>query len=205
MIISVASGKGGTGKTTAAVGLALSLDNTQLLDCDVEEPNAHIFLKPDIEKSFKASIPVPVVDRDRCSLCGKCASVCKYNAIAVLPNSAAGSGKVLVFPQLCHGCGACSMFCPKQAIKEVDRPIGNIETGKKNGLLFAHGRLDVGEAMSPPLIRQVKKLADTSRTVIIDAPPGTSCPVIATVKGSDLCLWSPEPTPFGMNDAYSRQ
>jgi len=200
MIISVASGKGGTGKTTIAVSLALSLDDVQLLDCDVEEPNAHIFLKPVIRNSIKASIPVPVVDKTKCDLCGKCADVCMYNAIAVMPKSRTNAGRVLVFPQLCHGCGACTMFCPQQAIREVERPIGEIQTGKKSGVVFAHGRLDVGEAMSPPLIRQVKRLSDISTTVIIDAPPGTSCPVIAAVKDSDFCLLVTEPTPFGMND-----
>jgi len=200
MIISVASGKGGTGKTTIAVNLALSLKNVQFLDCDVEEPNAHIFLKPFIKEKINAFISVPQVDKTKCTFCGKCREVCEYNAIAVLPKSATGEGSVLIFTELCHGCGACALLCPQQAIKEIDREIGEIETGKKDDLEFVHGRLNIGEAMSPPLIRQVKKLVDPSKTVILDAPPGTSCPVITAIKGSDFCLLVTEPTPFGLND-----
>ncbi|MFH1387492.1 MAG: ATP-binding protein [bacterium] len=194
MILSVASGKGGTGKTTVAVNLALSLNNVQLLDCDVEEPNAHIFIKPEVEKTEKASVLVPVVDESDCDYCGQCAEVCEYHAMVVAKN------KVLIFPELCHSCGACALLCPKQAIKEKEREIGRIETGKRDDLQFVQGCLNVGETMAPPLIRQVKTHLDPARTVIIDAPPGTSCPVIAAVKGSDFCLLVTEPTPFGLND-----
>ena len=200
MIISVASGKGGTGKTTIAVNLSLSIDNVQLLDCDVEEPNAHIFLKPRITGRKKASILVPNVDEVKCTYCGKCREVCAYHAIAVLPRSNGKKGSVLVFPHLCHGCGACNLLCPQVAIKEVSREIGVIETGDKDEIQFVQGRLNIGEAMSPPLIRQVKEYINAKRTVIIDAPPGTSCPVIAAVKGSDFCVLVTEPTPFGLND-----
>ena len=200
MIISVASGKGGTGKTTVAVNLALSLKNIQLLDCDVEEPNAHIFLKPRIGGEKKATIPVPKIDEAKCTYCGKCREVCAYHAIAVLPGSEGKKGSVLVFPHLCHGCGACSLFCPQGAIKEVDKEIGVIEIGEQGDIQFIHGRLNISEAMSPPLIRQVKEYINTTRTVIIDAPPGTSCPVITAVKGSDFCVLVTEPTPFGLND-----
>jgi MinD superfamily P-loop ATPase len=200
MIISVASGKGGTGKTTVAVNLALSLEKIQLLDCDVEEPNAHLFLKPRFQNGMKAFIPVPEVDETRCTYCGKCGEVCAYHAIAVLPGSDGRKGSVLIFPHLCHGCGACSLLCPQKAIREVNKEIGEIEMGEKNGIQFIHGRLNIGEAMSPPLIRQVKSYIDPARTVIIDAPPGTSCPVITAVKGSDFCVLVTEPTPFGLND-----
>jgi len=200
MIISVASGKGGTGKTTVAVNLALSLKNIEFLDCDVEEPNAHIFLKPRIGGEKKASIPVPEVDETKCTYCGKCREVCVYHAIAVLPGTESRKGSVLVFPHLCHGCGACSLLCPEGAIKEVDKEIGVIEIGEKEGMQFIHGRLNIGEAMSPPVIRQVKQYINATRTVIIDAPPGTSCPVITAVKGSDFCILVTEPTPFGLND-----
>jgi len=200
MIISVASGKGGTGKTTVAVNLALSLRNIQLLDCDVEEPNAHIFLKPCISGVKKATIPVPEVDETRCTYCGKCREVCAYHAIAVLPGSEAKKGSVLIFPHLCHGCGACSLLCPQGAIKEVDKEIGAIEIGAREDIQFIHGRLNIGEAMSPPLIRQVKEYINATRIVIVDAPPGTSCPVITAVKGSDFCVLVTEPTPFGLND-----
>ncbi|MDP2922672.1 MAG: ATP-binding protein [Candidatus Omnitrophota bacterium] len=200
MIISIASGKGGTGKTTVAVNLALSLDNVQLLDCDVEEPNAHLFLKPKINERKQAFIPVPKIDERKCNYCGKCAKVCAYNAIAVLPKAQNKKGSVLIFPHLCHGCGACSLLCPQEAIKEVNKEIGVIELGYAGNTEFIHGKLNIGEIMSPPLIRQVKQYINPAKTVIIDAPPGTSCPVIASVKGSDFCILVTEPTPFGLND-----
>ncbi|MDD5439807.1 MAG: ATP-binding protein [Candidatus Omnitrophica bacterium] len=203
MIISVASGKGGTGKTTVAVNLALSLNNVRFLDCDVEEPNAHIFLKPRMNGKKSATIPVPEVDEAKCTYCGKCREVCAYHAIAVLPESDSAKGNVLIFQHLCHGCGACRLLCPQGAIKEVNRAIGVIEIGDKDAIQFIHGRLNVGEAMSPPLIRQVKAYTNNTKTVIIDAPPGTSCPVITAVKGSDFCVLVTEPTPFGLNDLVS--
>ncbi|MFA5144068.1 MAG: ATP-binding protein [Candidatus Omnitrophota bacterium] len=200
MIISVASGKGGTGKTTIAVNLALSLDNVQLLDCDVEEPNAHIFLKPEIKGRSSAFIPIPEVDEAKCNTCGKCREVCAYHAIAVIPADKNGKGRVLIFPHLCHGCGACSLLCPQKAIREVNKEIGVVEIGVSGDMQFVHGRLNIGEIMSPPLIRQVQDRINPAKTVIIDAPPGTSCPVIAAVKKSDYCILVTEPTPFGLND-----
>ena len=200
MIISIASGKGGTGKTTVAVNLALSLKNIQLLDCDVEEPNAHLFLKPRIKDIVNAFIPVPEVDEAKCAYCGKCREVCAYHAIAVLPENNGKKGSVLIFPHLCHGCGACNLLCPQGAIKEVNKDIGVVEIGEKDTMQFVHGRLNIGEAMSPPLIRQVKNYINPTRIVIIDAPPGTSCPVITAVKGSDFCVLVTEPTPFGLHD-----
>ncbi len=201
MIISIASGKGGTGKTTVAVNLALSLNNVQLLDCDVEEPNAHLFLKPQIHAEKVASIPIPEVDESLCNYCGKCREVCAYNAIAVFPSDEKErGGGILIFPHLCHGCGGCALLCPRNAIHEVDKPIGVIQAGTSGDILFVHGKLNIGEIMSPPLIRQVKQYIDPSRTVIIDAPPGTSCPVIGSVKGSDYCVLVTEPTPFGLHD-----
>jgi len=197
MIISVASGKGGTGKTLVSTSLALSLKErgkVQLLDCDVEEPNAHLFLKPVITRSEIVSIPVPEVDEEKCTYCGKCAEVCAYNAIAVMKQ------KVLVFPQLCHGCGACSYLCPEKAISERENEIGLVESGNSDGMDFAHGKLSIGEAMAPPVIRKVKEHANRDGAVIIDVPPGTSCPVVEAVKDSDFCLLVTEPTPFGLSD-----
>jgi len=197
MILSVASGKGGTGKTLVATSLALSLQGraaVQLLDCDVEEPNAHILLRPEIESSQPVLVPVPRVDKERCTYCGRCSEVCAYNAIAV------ASTVVLVFPELCHGCGACSYVCPEEAIIEVKREVGVVESGHVGGIRFVGGRLNVGEAMAGPVIRAVKKLADPEATVILDAPPGTSCPVVETIRGSDFCLLVTEPTPFGLSD-----
>ena len=197
MIIAVASGKGGTGKTLVATSLALSLINrkaVQLLDCYVEEPNAHILLKPLFTHKQAVTIPIPRVDEARCTYCGRCGEVCVYNAIAVVGE------KVLIFPELCHGCGACQYLCPEDAISEEGREIGVLEFGRVGGLEFVHGKLNIGEAMAPPVIRQVKKHINQDGLVIIDVPPGTSCPVVETVKGSDFCLLVTEPTSFGLND-----
>jgi len=194
LIISVASGKGGTGKTTVAVNLALSLNNVQLLDCDVEEPNCHIFIKPVFEHRNTVFIPIPRVDQTKCDGCGRCQEVCVYNAIAIAKK------KVLIFPELCHGCGSCTHFCPHDAIKEENKEIGVVEIGEKSEIQFIYGKLHIGEMMAPPVIRAVKKHINKKRTVIIDAPPGTSCPVITAVKGTDFVILVTEPTPFGLND-----
>ncbi|MHC1599327.1 MAG: ATP-binding protein [Candidatus Methanospirareceae archaeon] len=199
MIISVASGKGGTGKTTVAVNLALALSNTpvQLLDCDVEEPNAHIFLNPAIEETKTAQTLVPTVNYELCDYCGKCATACEYNALVVVPQK-----EVMVFPELCHGCGLCSLVCPQDAISEQPREIGVIKKGTSgDGTIdLVYGLLNIGEVMATPLIDQVKAELNQEKTVIIDVPPGTACPVIAAVQGSDYCMLVTEPTPFGLYD-----
>jgi MinD superfamily P-loop ATPase len=222
MIIAVASGKGGTGKTTVATSLALSITTTDVrnladrsadpanhgsepgeeplfLDCDVEEPNAALFLKPTLNHHEEVGILIPEVDYDRCTFCGRCAEVCVWHAIAVVGR------KVLVFPELCHGCGSCAFNCREGAIHEVLHVMGSLELGQAGSIAFGHGILNVGEAMAVPIIRQLKAkrmapLAGRNRVTILDASPGTSCPVVETMRGADFVLLVTEPTPFGLHD-----
>jgi len=195
MIVAIASGKGGTGKTTVAVNLALcSPKPVRLLDCDVEEPNCHLFLTPDIYTRETVGLPVPFVDEAKCNACGECGRICEFHAI-VVPKTAP-----VVFPELCHGCGGCAKVCPTGAIEEVTREIGVVEVGAGKGVEIVQGRLNVGHAMSPPVIRAVKRHTSSEGLNIIDCPPGTSCPVVASVRGSDFVLLVTEPTPFGLHD-----
>jgi MinD superfamily P-loop ATPase len=198
MRIAIAGGKGGTGKTTFATNLALALSAegraAAYLDCDVEEPNGHIFLQPEIRRRTEVGIPVPEVDLSRCTYCAACSDACRFSAILTLGR------KILTFPKLCHGCGGCMRACREQAIHEIMRPIGVIEEGNAGDLIFVHGRLDIGEPMSPPLIRAVLNAAPAGRIVVVDAPPGTSCSAIAAIKTSDVVLLVTEPTPFGVSD-----
>lgn len=198
MILAVASGKGGTGKTTVATNLAyvasLNGQRVAYVDCDVEEPNGHLLLKPEITSRNPAVRLVPKVDQAKCTLCGLCGEICQYSAIVPLGNT------VLVYPELCHACGGCVLVCPTGAITERPREIGRLETGNAGPVRFVHGLLNIGEAMSPPLIRQVKQAAPEADLVLVDAPPGTSCPVIESVRGADYVLLVTEPTPFGLHD-----
>jgi len=198
MRIAIASGKGGTGKTTIATNLACSIAQmgkvVQYLDCDVEEPNGHIFLKPDIEETQTVTISVPEVDTELCNGCGKCGQLCQYSAIISLKEI------VMTFEQLCHSCGGCMLVCPMGAITEKQKEIGFADFGTANGVKFGQGRLKIGDIHTPPLIKKVKTNAPAAGIVIIDAPPGTSCPVIEAVKGADFVLLVTEPTPFGLND-----
>ena len=208
MRIAVASGKGGTGKTLVATSLALTARErgaAALLDADVEAPNAALFLQPVLDRQRPVEVMVPVVDQALCNHCGRCAEVCQFHAIASLPKT------TLVFGELCHGCGSCALNCPTEAIAEVPRPIGLIEAGWADGwdgdeyIRFAQGTLEVGEAMATPVIRALKGYAreagwgDTG-TLILDAPPGTACPVIEALRGADVALLVTEPTPFGLHD-----
>ncbi len=198
MKIAIASGKGGTGKTTIALNLtsvlASSSIKTTYVDCDVEEPNGHIFLKPEIDKSVNVAIPVPLVDLEKCTLCGMCSEICEFSAIAVTPKT------VVVFKDMCHGCGGCLHVCPVDAISETDNIIGIIEIGKSGDINFMHGKLDIGKAFSPPIIRELKRHTTNDGVTILDSPPGTSCPVIESISDSDYVILVTEPTPFGVND-----
>ncbi len=206
MRIAIASGKGGTGKTTVATSLALSLAEGAAvspplyLDCDVEGPNGHLFLRPKLERRRDVTIQIPRVDAEKCTACGKCAEVCQYHAIVALGK------QTLVFDQLCHGCGSCTLVCPEGAISEEPHAIGVLEAGPAaHGIQFARGVLDVGEPMATPAIRQLKRWAIPASgadagVVILDAPPGTSCPVVEAVRGADYLLLVTEPTPFGLHD-----
>lgn len=198
MTIAVASGKGGTGKTTVAVTLARISSkrgaDTAIIDCDVEAPNANLFVKMDVNVMDTVYVPSPVVSLDRCTGCGRCERICRFNAIALV------GSEPMVFQDLCHHCGGCALVCPEQAISETPRRIGVIEEGCEGPLCYAGGRLDIGEAMSPPLINAVKKHLHTADVRIIDAPPGTSCPAVAAVDGASYVVLVAEPTPFGLND-----
>lgn len=198
MVIAVASGKGGTGKTTIAVNLTRVIAENgspvRYLDCDVEEPNGHIFLKPRIESTEPVNVMVPELDAQKCDACGLCRDICEYGAIALMGR------KLLIFPNLCHSCGGCVRVCPTGALTEGYRSVGVIETGFADKVGFVDGRMNIGEAMAPPIIRQVKNHLLPEGVTIIDAPPGTSCPVIQSVRGADFVALVTEPTPFGLHD-----
>jgi MinD superfamily P-loop ATPase len=195
MILAIASGKGGTGKTTIAVNLARAIvGEVQLLDCDVEEPNAHLFLRGAAPSEMIFTQPVPEFDEALCDSCGECGRFCAYHAILAFLS------KPVLIPEMCHSCGGCLLICPRKAIREVERRIGVIREMRSENIRLISGRLDVGGAISPPLIRAVKNRREDGIATIIDAPPGTSCPVIAAVRGADFVLLVTEPTPFGLHD-----
>jgi len=198
MRIVIASGKGGTGKTTVAINLALALEEEtglQIVDADVEGPNAHLFLHPRISDRHTVTKLLPKVDEQKCTSCGACAEACQFNAISVI------SRKVLVFDQLCHGCGRCTLVCPENAIEEIPHELGIVEEGTASSRLsFAQGLLRIGEAMATPIIHALGETIDPSRLCLVDAPPGTGCPTIAAMHGADIALLVTEPTPFGLHD-----
>jgi len=198
MKVAIASGKGGTGKTTAATSLAYLAasdgGSVAYLDCDVEEPNGHLFLRPTIRREEPICRLIPVVDSSRCTQCALCSQACRYGAIACVGQ------QTLIFTELCHACGGCILMCPEEALKEVPKSIGKLHIGNSGAVQFVEGVLNVGEAMSPPAIRAVKDAAPDAELTILDCPPGTSCPVIESVRGCDLLLLVTEPTPFGLYD-----
>lgn len=200
MQIAVASGKGGTGKTTIATSLALSLaklGKVRYFDCDVEAPNGHIFLKPVFDQISPAVILIPQIQPEKCTACGHCVEVCQFHALAKVGKT------ILVFPQLCHGCGSCTWNCPENAIIEVPNPIGTLERGMaRENIAFLRGQLTISEPMATPIIRQLKKMEQPSEDFvdIFDAPPGASCSVVETLQGVDFALLVTEPTPFGLHD-----
>lgn len=207
MLLAIASGKGGTGKTTVAVNLAIvaaraGIDVTYV-DCDVEAPNGHLFLDPDVSTSEVVTVPVPIVNESLCSSCGECGSICRFKAIVMIKDT------VLTFPELCHGCGGCTLVCPEGAITESERRVGKVETGislhgasadGKGRVKVVQGILDVSEAMPTPVIRKIRGMMPGSGLRVIDAPPGASCPVVESVRDVDYVLLVAEPTPFGLND-----
>lgn len=200
MRIAIASGKGGTGKTTLATNLAVAMARQKrsvtYMDCDVEAPNGHLFLHPMIDTCEAVGVPIPAIDQARCTLCGQCVELCAYHALAHLPD------QIMIFAEICHSCGGCCLVCPEQAITEKERVIGYVEQGMAHELRFACGRLNIGEAMAAPLIRRVlRTAADMTDTMIItDAPPGTSCSMVQAVRGADQVILVTEPTPFGLHD-----
>lgn len=196
MIITVLSGKGGTGKTTVATNLALSLENVQLLDADVEEPDSYIFIKPDFSDEYESvNRLIPVVDDSKCTACRVCVDFCEYNALAMMLD------KVLVYPEICHSCGGCARVCPTGAISEEEREMGNIKWDHSKGPLeFWQGELNIGEETSIPVIEKLKEHINPDKDAIIDAQPGTTCPTIEAAVDSDYCILVTEPTPFGLND-----
>lgn len=192
MKIAVLSGKGGTGKTTVSASLVSALGRCQYIDCDVEEPNGAVFLQPELTERFPVDVPVPVVDESLCNACGDCAVACQFNALAVV------KARALVFPEICHHCGACVISCPQMAIQETARTIGVIEANEED--TFMQGKLNIGEPVGIPIIRELKKRVRTDIPVILDCPPGASCAVVQCVEGCDYCLLVAEPTPFGVHD-----
>jgi MinD superfamily P-loop ATPase len=194
MIISVASGKGGTGKTSVAVNMALSIGKVQFLDCDVEEPNAHLLLNSCLERTEAVCSLIPVVNKELCSYCGSCSRFCEYNAIFGTKE------KILVFPELCHSCGGCAIICPENAITWEKHRIGSLNFCSAGDLALIYGELEISKPMAVPVIKAVKKQITEGKDVILDSPPGTSCPFVETVRGSDFCVLVTEPTPFGLYD-----
>jgi len=200
MIIAVASGKGGTGKTMISTAMALSYPGSTYVDLDVEEPNGEIFIKPEIKKKISFKVPIPFINEKKCTFCGACAKACQYHSLVIIPTTRTS----MFFPELCHSCGVCSYVCPVTgALKEKRREMGTVRIGKCDSCRFIEGRLNIGQPSAVPLISGiVDSYVDKSNEslFLFDAPPGTSCPVVETLKESDYVILVAEPTPFGLND-----
>lgn len=194
MKIAVASGKGGTGKTSVAVNLAISTHADKLLDCDVEEPNTHLFFELKDEVTYPVEVLIPEIDENRCTYCGECSRFCQYHALFITDSTAQ------VFDELCHSCGGCKIVCPYKAIEEKPVRIGYIHEASVDDIELIYGELDIGRPLAIPVIKKVKKESAKKELTILDSPPGTACPVVETVDGCDFCLLVTEPTPFGLHD-----
>ncbi|SKA77562.1 MinD superfamily P-loop ATPase, contains an inserted ferredoxin domain [Paucidesulfovibrio gracilis DSM 16080] len=200
MNIAIASGKGGTGKTTVAVNLAKHLSKkgvpVSFVDCDVEEPNAHFFLSTELSEKKTEFVPVPVIDEEVClgETCKKCVELCRFKALICM------AGHMMAFPELCHSCGLCELACPVNAISEGTREIGVSSIGRSEGITYYQGLLRIGEAMAPPLIKAIKQRAGETGLTLLDCPPGASCPVVCSLQGVDYAVLVAEPTPFGLHD-----
>lgn len=194
MIISVLSGKGGTGKTTIATNLAVLMSNSRYVDCDVEEPNGFIFLKPQVKKQIDVEVMIPEINMDKCSGCGKCTQFCYFNALALVKNTP------VVFPELCHGCEGCAIICPEQAVDKGNKIVGKVEVGYRDGMECIRGVLNVGEPAGVPILREIYKLIKDDKVSMVDCPPGSSCSVINSITDSDFALLVTEPTVFGLHD-----
>jgi MinD superfamily P-loop ATPase len=194
MRIAVLSGKGGTGKTFVSVNLACTAGKSAYVDCDVEEPNGYLFLKPEIKKKQPVTVTVPEIDSGKCTACRKCVDFCKYNALALI------KGKFLIFYEVCHSCGGCMLFCPTKAITEKERAIGTIEEGVSGEVAVLTGCLNTGEVSGVPIIKELMEKLSEQGTVVIDCPPGSACVVMESIRKADFCILVAEPTLFGVHN-----
>lgn len=194
MKIAVLSGKGGTGKTFVSVNLACAADTAAYIDCDVEEPNGHLFLKPNITKRFPVSVLVPKVDNNKCTACRKCVDFCVYNALALTKD------KLMIFYEICHSCGGCALFCPEGALTETKREIGEISKGLSKNVTVLTGTLNTGEVSGVPIIKCLMKDLSKHKTAVIDCPPGSACVVMESIREADFCVLVAEPTLFGVHN-----